>query len=93
MSQPKSFILLCGDGGAWLDGLVWSHWGAATSTATGVLLEKTCDPTCAAGGTTSSTATVTLTGLKDGRYTSLRIVTPRGVSDYRLDAMGPVTVG
>ena len=72
---------------------MWSHWGAATSTATGVLLEKTCDPTCAAGGTTSSTATVTLTGLKDGRYSSLRIVTPKGVSDYRLDAMGPVTAG
>jgi hypothetical protein len=33
---------------------------------------------------------VTLTGLKGGHYSSLHIVTAKGVSDYRIDAMGPV---
>lgn len=93
VAQPKSYILTCGDGGVSLNQLVWSGWGGAQATATGVRIQNSCTPSCAAGSPISSKATVTLSGLSGGHYTKLRVVTAKGTSDYRVDAAGPVVTG
>jgi len=93
VAQPKSYILTCGDGGVVLDQLTWSGWGTAQATATGVRIQNSCIPSCAAGSPISSKATVTLSGLSGGHYTKLRVVTAKGTSDYTIDAAGPVVTG
>jgi hypothetical protein len=93
VAQPKSYILTCGDGGVALDQLAWSGWGTAQATATGVRVQNSCTPSCAAGSPISSKATVTLSGLSGGHYTKLRVVTAKGTSDYTIDAAGPVVTG
>ena len=91
VSKPTTYTLLCGDGGARLDKLVWSNWGAQSATATATLTEKSCDPNCASGTPVSSSAKVTLSGLSDGHYTKLHIVTSKATSDYSIDSMGPIS--
>nr|WP_133995159.1 hypothetical protein [Streptomyces sp. 846.5] len=95
VGQPAGFILACGDGGLALQGLAWSGWGGPTATATGQLRGNTCIPNCAAGGSVSYPATVTVRGLTGGRYTSMHIDAPsaRGPSDnFSLGLNGPVDV-
>jgi hypothetical protein len=91
--QPAGFVLFCGDAGQALQSLTWSGWGGPTATATGQLREKTCTPNCAVGGTASYSATVTVSGLAGGRYTSMHINAPTAPdpsSDFRLGPNGPV---
>jgi hypothetical protein len=93
VGRPAGFVLFCGDAGQALQSLAWSGWGGPTTTATGRLREKTCTPNCAAGGTASYSAAVTVSGLTGGRYTSLHINAPSAPdpsSDFRLGLNGPV---
>lgn len=92
VGQPTGFVLACGDGGVALQGLTWSGWGGSIATATGLLRGNTCVPNCAVGGSTSNSASVTVSGLTGGRYTSMHISAPgaRDPSlDYRLGLNGP----
>jgi hypothetical protein len=93
VARPTSYILTCGDGGVALDQLAWSAWGAAQATATGVQVQNSCTPSCAAGSPISAKATVTLSGLSGGHYTKLQVVTAKGTSSYTIDAAGPVVTG
>ncbi len=93
VNQPVTFILACGDAGAALEGLGWTGWGEPAATATGRLRQNTCVPNCAAGGSVSYSATVTVSGLTNGRYTSMHINAPSAPapsSDFRLGLNGPV---
>ncbi|RAG85019.1 hypothetical protein DN069_13735 [Streptacidiphilus pinicola] len=93
VGQPAEFVLACGDGGVALQSLNWSGWGGSTATATGQLRENTCVPNCAVGGSTSNSATVTVSGLTGGRYTSMHISAPGArnpILDYGLRLNGPV---
>jgi len=49
VAEPITFRLLCGNGLYALDQLTWTDWGAAQAHATGVYMEKDCDPNCADG--------------------------------------------
>lgn len=93
VSQPKTYILSCGDGGVVLDRLAWSGWGQAKATATGVQIENSCVPSCAAGTPVSTKATVTLSGLTAGHYTKLHVMTAKGATDYTIDTHGPLAAG
>lgn len=79
--RPAQIVLACGDGGAVLDDLVWTGWGAGTATAAGSLSTNTCDPTCAGGTFVTFPATVRAdlrvrcTGSAYG-YTRLRVAYP-----------------
>jgi len=53
-----------GDGSGYVKDLVWSNWGAAEATATGVQEINGCSPNCAEGKFVGYPATVTLAGLK-----------------------------
>lgn len=93
VSQPKSYILTCGDGGVSLNRLAWTGWGGAKATATGVQTQNGCVPNCAAGSPISTEATVTLSGLTAGHYTKLHIVTAKTTTDYTIDSQGPMAAG
>ena len=93
VSQPTNYVLFCGDGNAWLDKMAWSDWGAPTATGKGTYVQNDCQPNCAAGKPVSAPATATLSALKDGHYTKLHIVTPKGNSDFTIDAQGPLVTG
>lgn len=92
VSQPKSYILTCGDGGVFLNRLAWTGWGEAKATASGVQTQNGCVPNCAAGSPISAEATVTLSGLTAGHYTKLHIVTATATTDYTIDGQGPIAV-
>lgn len=93
VSQPTTYTLACGDGGMLLEQLVWTGWGKAKATATGVQMQNSCVPSCAAGAPVSTKATVTLSALIGGRYTKLRVATAKGATDYTIDARGPLAAG
>lgn len=93
VAKPKSYVLLCGDGGVALDKLTWTGWGKPKATATGVQIQNSCVPSCAAGAPITTKATVTLSGLSGGRYTKLHVVTSKGASDYTISAAGPLVKG
>lgn len=46
---PRVLILACADVNTYVQGLKWSHWNAATATATGTFVANTCTPNCVAG--------------------------------------------
>lgn len=93
MSQPKTYILTCGDGGVVLNQLTWSGWGTASATATGVQTQNNCVPSCAAGSPLSTKATATLSGLSAGHYTKLHVVAGPTTTDYSISAAGPTAAG
>lgn len=71
-----------------LTGLSWSGWGSPTTTATGILQHRICDPYCAAGYDVPLSAEATMSGIVScgGRqqYSSLTISfsgsSPDGIS-------------
>ncbi|WP_018546540.1 hypothetical protein [Streptomyces sp. LaPpAH-108] len=77
LAEPDSLLLYCGDAGATLYDLVWTDWGSATATARGNVSEKVCQPSCAEGSRATSTATVIVSGLADGRYTLMEVRAPQ----------------
>lgn len=58
--RPRSIVLACADANAYLTGLRWTTWTAATATGSGVLHENDCKPYCAAGHFHARAATVAL---------------------------------
>lgn len=47
--EPKTFVLACADGNAYLDKMTWTSWTPALASAAGSLVENDCTPTCVAG--------------------------------------------
>ncbi len=75
--RPDEIVLSCADRGMILEKLTWHDWGASTATATGVLSEDNCEPSCAGGHVVSFSAEVSVTGLREGTYTLLRYGLPQ----------------
>ena len=93
VAEPKTYILACGDAAMALNQLAWTGWGTPKATASGVQIQNSCTPTCAAGSPISTKATVTLSGLTAGHYTTLVVVTAEATTDYTVDARGPFATG
>ncbi|WP_309248441.1 protein kinase [Streptomyces sp. MNP-20] len=93
VARPAQYLLACGDGKIGLKGLTWTDWGLPTARATGRGWHVVCEPDCATGREAQYPATVILTGLTAGRYTSLQVRAPLSpgdrVVDYTLDENGP----
>ncbi|MEU3072842.1 serine/threonine protein kinase [Streptomyces laurentii] len=93
LARPESFILHCGDGNGRLSGLVWTDWGEPTAQARGQEMVVICEPNCGNGRMVRHPATVILSGLVGGRYTIMRVDTPRSpygpIALYSLEEQGP----
>lgn len=75
-ARPKLITLACADGGEAMTGVAWTSWGGAAATGTGMLAEQSCKPDCAHGTTAMEKATITLTHIVSGNYTTVT-VTPK----------------
>lgn len=64
--EPRSFVLTCGDGNQSLDRLDWTGWGADSASATGVVEENSCEPTCVDGEQRSYPVQVVASDLVEG---------------------------
>ena len=47
--KPKSIMIFCGDGGAYIDKITWTSWNQDGSQGTGQYFKNLCDPDCADG--------------------------------------------
>src|SRR6185437_16475860 len=47
--KPTTYVLACGDGGAWLSAIHWTAWGAKSAVGTTTFEQNICTPNCAAG--------------------------------------------
>jgi hypothetical protein len=47
--EPRTFVLTCADGNAYLDKLSWTSWTPRMATATGVFARNDCIPSCVGG--------------------------------------------
>lgn len=59
--RPVSVTVACADSNEVLDELAWRDWGADTATATGVMVENSCRPSCADGSLVRFPVDVTAT--------------------------------
>lgn len=60
-SQPRQYVLACGDGNNYLTGMHWTQWGGGSARATGTDVANDCKPYCAAGHFHDYPVDVTLT--------------------------------
>ena len=84
--EPKTDVLACGDGNAWLDQLRWRAWSSQRATGSGLYHVNDCMPDCAEGHFRTYKASVLL---------DRPVSTPRGVLFARLSATfsGPGPTG
>ena len=52
--KPGRIVLACADAGLYVEHLQWDRWGRAEANGTGIGTGKTCNPSCAAGGSRSA---------------------------------------
>jgi hypothetical protein len=62
--RPRSFVLACADGNAYLAKLAWTSWTPGLASAKGTMVLNDCTPYCAAGHFHSYPAVVVLWGSK-----------------------------
>jgi hypothetical protein len=95
IAKPEELMLACGDGGLSLLNMTWRDWGMPIATAHGLLRRNRCVPSCAEGGAVALPSVVTVTDLRDGAYTSMRVA-PQGLDDpvyVALEKDGPLLIG
>jgi hypothetical protein len=47
--KPKTIMIYCGDGGAYIDKITWTSWGQDGAAGTGEYYRNLCRPDCADG--------------------------------------------
>ena len=62
--EPAKIVVACADAGIGAQDLVWHSWRATTATATGVVWENNCTPTCASGTIGHYPASITLSDVQ-----------------------------
>lgn len=91
-AEPASYALSA-DGALSLAGLKWSDWGSSSATATGVLKQDNCTPSCYQGSWSSFPVTVTVTSLTQAGsvqyYASMRVSSPTANMDNTYPLAGP----
>ena len=68
--KPTSIMIMCGDGGIFIEKIKWSKWSAAGASGTGTWGENLCDPDCADGEVVNAPVNVELSNLsaRKGKY-------------------------
>ncbi len=49
VQKPTTIMIMCGDGGIFIDKITWKTWSAQGATGVGTWGENLCDPNCAEG--------------------------------------------
>jgi hypothetical protein len=87
-TRPGTYILACGDGNGYVNGLHWASWGSSAAFATGSYVFNTCTPSCVAGHFVSRPALAALwraepwTGHAGQRYFTRLTVILTGSTSY-----------
>lgn len=68
--KPESIMIYCGDGGAYIDQIIWGSWSPAGASGTGEYYRNLCKPNCADGQIAHSPVNVSLTELaeREGKF-------------------------
>ena len=69
--KPESIIIYCGDGGAYIDKIIWNNWSKKGARGIGEYHRNLCEPNCADGKLVHAPVTVRLSELtprKDKYY-------------------------
>ena len=61
--KPTSIMIMCADGGIFIDKISWKTWSAQGTLGTGTWGENLCDPTCAEGEIVYAPVNVSLSNL------------------------------
>ena len=61
--KPSSIVIMCGDGGIFIDKITWKTWSAQGAIGTGTWGENLCDPICAEGEIVYAPVKVSLSNL------------------------------
>jgi hypothetical protein len=64
------------DSGYYVTRITWSSWGSTQATGSGTLHTENCIPDCAQGTVTTSSVTLVLSNVVDGRFTTIATETP-----------------
>src|SRR5580658_9264066 len=82
-TRPGTYILACGDGNGYVNGLHWASWGSSAAFATGSYVFNTCTPNCVAGHFVSLPALAApWTGHAGQRYFTRLTVILTGSTSY-----------
>ncbi len=60
VSKPKSIMIYCADGGAYLEKITWNTWDDSGAAGSGTYSYNDCEPDCADGTTHSVPVKITL---------------------------------
>jgi len=63
VQKPETIMIMCGDGGIFIDKITWKTWSAQGATGTGTWGENLCDPSCAEGEVVYAPVNVSLSNL------------------------------
>lgn len=68
--KPKSIMIMCGDGGIFIDKINWNTWSSTGAKGTGTWGENLCEPSCAEGKYVNAPVNVELSDLsaRKGKY-------------------------
>jgi hypothetical protein len=68
--QPKTIMIYCGDGGAYVDKISWAKWNQKGAEGTGLYYKNLCEPDCADGTIVHAPVNVYLSNLtpRKGKY-------------------------
>lgn len=68
--KPEIIMIMCADGGIYVENIKWSTWSKDGAKGTGVFSENLCDPSCAEGKRVAAPVVLTLSNLTEhkGKY-------------------------
>lgn len=75
-NRPTYVVLTCADAGSTASQLTWTSWTGGGATASGVLVENDCKPTCVGGTKQSYPATFRFYAPRSGLFTTVDIAFP-----------------
>lgn len=63
VQKPTTIMIMCGDGGIFIEKITWKTWSAQGATGAGTWGENLCDPNCAEGEIVYAPVNVVLSNL------------------------------
>ena len=68
--KPETIMIYCGDGGAYLQKIIWIEWSQSGAVGKGEYFKNLCEPDCADGKIVHAPVVIKLSGLtpRKGKY-------------------------